>query len=238
MDEQVDRLVAKVLAKAEISAPTGRYLVAISGIPGSGKTTLASTVASRLNAYSEGLAAFIPMDGYHFSRAHLSAMPNAEEAHRRRGAEFTFDGESFLKLVQAIRRQTPASPAVYAPSFDHALKDPRADDIPILPTTRVLVFEGLYLSLDKSPWNEAAKLMDELWFVDVDFETAKKRLVERHVRTGVAGSVEEAEERATQSDMRNGEEIVRDRIKHIDEILSSREDENWKPPEDVDIADT
>jgi len=50
--------------------------------------------------------------------------------------------------------------------------------------------------------------------------------------------VEEAEERAMQSDMRNGEEIVRDRIKHIDEILSSREDEDWKPPKDVDIADT
>jgi len=225
-------------AEADASAPSGRYLVAISGIPGSGKTTLAATVASHLNARTEGLAAFIPMDGYHFSRAHLSAMPNPEEAHRRRGAEFTFDGESFLKLVQDIRRQTPTSMVVYAPSFDHALKDPKADDIPILPTTRILIFEGLYLSLDKKPWNDAAELMDELWFVDVAFETARKRLVERHLRTGVAASIGEAEERATNSDLKNGEEIVRDRIKYIHEIISSREDGSWEPQKNIDVTDT
>jgi pantothenate kinase len=132
------------------------------------------------------VAAYIPMDGYHYSRAYLSAMENPAEAHARRGAEFTFDGSSFLSLVQEIRSQTPTSAVLFAPSFDHALKDPKADDIPILPTVQVLIFEGLYLSLDRSPWKEAAELMDELWFVEVDRDTARARLVERHVRTGIS----------------------------------------------------
>ncbi len=171
------------------------------------------------------------MDGYHLSRAQLSALPNPEEAHARRGAEFTFDGASFLTLVRAVRAQTNDRNAgtLYAPSFDHAVKDPKADDIPILPATKIIVFEGNYLSLDKEPWSTAAALMDELWFVEVDFEVAKRRLVQRHVRTGVTATLEEAERRVSENDLINGEEIVRDRVKQVDEIIVSREDDGWKP---------
>jgi pantothenate kinase len=198
-----------------------------------GKTTLAATVVKRLNAHhpDPALAAFVPMDGYHLSRAQLSDLPNPVEAHARRGAEFTFDGTSFLTLVRAIRAQTtnPNSQTLYAPSFDHAIKDPKADDIPILPTTKIIVFEGNYLSLDKKPWSTAAALMDELWFVEVDFEVARRRLVGRHVTTGVTPTAEEAERRVSKNDLVNGEEIVRYRIKNVDEVIVSREDDAWKP---------
>lgn len=170
------------------------------------------------------------MDGYHLSRAQLSALPNPQEAHARRGAEFTFDGDSFLTLVRAVRAQNgnPKSGILYAPSFDHAIKDPKANDIPILPNTRVIVFEGNYLSLDKEPWRSAAALMDELWFVEVDFEVARTRLVGRHVRTGVTATREEAERRVTENDLVNGEEIVRCRLKDVDEVIISTEDDTWK----------
>lgn len=171
------------------------------------------------------------MDGYHFSRAQLSAMPNPEEAFARRGAEFTFDGISFLALVRAVRAQTsdPERAIVFAPSFDHAVKDPKADDIPILPSTKVIIFEGNYLSLKKEPWSSAAALMDELWFVEVGFDIARERLVERHVKTGVEASRDEAEKRVTQNDLVNGEEIVRYRIEAVDEVIVSKEDDAWKP---------
>ena len=72
------------------------------------------------------------MDGYHFSRAQLSAMPDPSTAHARRGAAFTFDASSFLKLVQALREPlAPESKTLFAPSFDHAVKDPVQDDVPI-----------------------------------------------------------------------------------------------------------
>lgn len=171
------------------------------------------------------------MDGYHLSRAQLSALPNPEEAHARRGAEFTFDGASFLALVHAIQVQTNDASAgiLYAPSFDHAIKDPKADDIPILPTTKIIIFEGNYLSLDKEPWSTAAALMDELWFVDVDFEVARRRLVGRHVKTGVTANEEEAERRVSENDLVNGDEIVKCRIGDVHEIIISREDDTWKP---------
>jgi len=107
-------------------------------------------------------------------------MPDPQHAHDRRGAEFTFDGDAFLRLVRKVREPSPKN-NIYAPSFDHAIKDPVANDICIAVSDRVIVFEGNYLSLDKQPWKEAAELMDELWFVEVDFEVAGKRLVGRYV---------------------------------------------------------
>jgi len=118
------------------------------------------------------------MDGYHLTRAQLSAMPDPAYAHSRRGAPFTFDGEAYLTLIKLVRQPiTTSSKTVFAPSFDHAIKDPVENDIAIEPSTRVLVFEGNYLSLNKEPWNMAARLMDERWFVEVAFGIAKKRLV-------------------------------------------------------------
>lgn len=210
-------------------------MIAISGIPGSGKTHLAQVMATRINELylaenpnTPPIAAAIPMDGYHLTRAQLAQMRDPEHAAARRGAAFTFDGEKFLGLVQTLRKKLDAdSPSVFAPSFDHAIKDPVEDDIEIPPTCRVIFFEGNYLSLDKTPWNEAAKLMDELWFVEVDFETARQRLIPRHVKAGIAKNEEEADKRARENDLVNGKEIVDHRL-DVQEIIVSRHDPAWQ----------
>lgn len=193
------------------------------------------------------------MDGYHLTRAQLSAMPDPATAHARRGAEFTFDGDAFLALVQALRVPLPmphppnplpqppaaaaaaAQPAaepyypphtIFAPSFDHAVKDPREADIPILPTQRIVVFEGNYVALDKEPWRSASRLMDEVWFVEVDFAVARKRLAKRHVKAGLVATEEEGDRRAVENDLPNGEEIVGARVR-VDEVIKSLEDGAW-----------
>lgn len=234
MEEQVDRLVDKVWKKFHPLPENARLMIAISGIPGSGKTGLASIMANRINQlYSDQyasqppIAADIPMDGYHLTRAQLAQMPDPEYAAARRGAAFTFDGEKFLRLVQALREPiTSETRILYAPSFDHAVKDPVDDDIPIAPTSRIIFFEGNYLSLNKEPWSSAAKLMDELWFVEVDFETARKRLVRRHVQAGIAKDEAEADKRAMENDLVNGQEIVDNRM-DVQEIITSYYDTRW-----------
>lgn len=210
-------------------------MIAISGIPGSGKTELASMVAKRINEIyvSENpnavpIATSLPMDGYHLTRAQLAAMPDPDYAAARRGAAFTFDGYKFLRLVRELREPlTTKVDSIFAPSFDHAVKDPVDDDIPIPATSRVIFFEGNYLSLDKEPWNEAAKLMDELWFVDVDFEVARKRLIMRHVKAGIARDEVEADKRARENDLVNGREIVDNRL-GVQEVVESIYDPAWE----------
>ncbi|PWY86243.1 P-loop containing nucleoside triphosphate hydrolase protein [Aspergillus heteromorphus CBS 117.55] len=234
MDDQVERLVDKIWNKFQSQPPSTRLLVAISGIPGSGKTGLATTMSNRINhlhttqhPQSPQIATFVPMDGYHLTRAQLSRMPDPAYAVARRGAAFTFDGEKFLKLVQALREPVTAeTQSLFAPSFDHAVKDPVDDDISIPASCRVVFFEGNYLSLDREPWRAAAGLMDELWFVEVDFEVARKRLVRRHVRAGIARDEEEAEKRVAENDLVNGKEIVECRL-GLQEVVVSRFDPAW-----------
>ncbi|KAF7549594.1 hypothetical protein G7046_g8292 [Stylonectria norvegica] len=256
MDAQVQKLVKKAWKRykntpqdqrlcerfdksllATCPSPTTKVLIGIAGIPGSGKTTLARLVTNSLNALalasspsSPPPATYVPMDGYHLTRAVLSAMPDPTMAHARRGASFTFDAVSFLSLVQSLRRSPGET--ILAPSFDHAVKDPKADDIVILPTHRIVVLEGNYLALDKEVWRDVPALLDELWFVEVDFDVARRRLRERHVRSGIAKDLEEADRRVKENDLVNGEEIVTNRAK-IDEVVQSLEEVGGWPREEV-----
>ncbi|KYK60515.1 hypothetical protein DCS_01652 [Drechmeria coniospora] len=235
MEHQVQRLVDVAWAKYEALPSDQRLLVGIAGIPGSGKTTLSQIIVSRLNDRAEQYsgssprpppATSLPMDGFHLTRAALSSMPDPATAHARRGAAFTFDAPKFLSLVRRLRcSPIPADP-ILAPSFDHVIKDPKEEDIAVLPTHRIVVLEGNYLALDKDIWRDAAALLDELWFVDVDFQVARRRLRERHVRAGIAKDLEEADKRARENDLVNGEEIVSHRLK-IDQVVHSREDGSW-----------
>ncbi|KAK7397521.1 hypothetical protein QQX98_013116 [Neonectria punicea] len=226
MDEQVQRLVDKVWKRYGETPRDQRLLIGIAGIPGSGKTTLSQTIVARLNAQaSPPPATFVPMDGFHLTRAALSAMPDPAAAHARRGAAFTFDAPKFLALARALRSST-SSPAVLAPSFDHAVKDPADDAIAVLPHHRIVVLEGNYLALDRDVWRDAAALMDELWFVEVGFETARRRLRERHVRAGIVKDIEEGDRRALENDLVNGEDILQHRLK-VDEVIVSSEDDEW-----------
>lgn len=210
---------------------------------GIGKTTLASTIAHALNekykksspgaaaGSSQPIASFIPMDGYHLTRAQLSAMADPTNAHARRGAAFTFDGQAYHELIKKLREPIlPESGTLYAPSFDHAVKDPVENDIAIGKGTRVLIFEGNYVALDQEPWKDAAALMDEIWFVEVNMATARKRLVSRHVKAGIAKDEEEAGRRADENDLVNGKEIMDHRVQ-VHEVIQSIDDDAWKPEE-------
>ena len=156
-------------------------------------------------------------------------MPDPTTAHYRRGAAFTFDDKAFLDLVNMLRKPLlPESKTIFAPSFDHAIKDPVADDIAIHPTSRIVILEGNYLSLNQGLWKGAADLMDELWFVNVDFETARRRLVVRHFAAGIVENEEEAGKRADEIHLVNGRQIVYERL-YVQEVIISNEDEAWRP---------
>jgi pantothenate kinase len=199
------------------------------------------------------------MDGYHLTRLQLSQLPNSEEAIFRRGAAFTFNSSSYFSLIKELRKPLSKPTLseqggieegiIYAPSFDHALKDPIENDIAVPPTSRILLIEGLYLSLSSpflsnpkenytppnpphSPeWSQAGDLIDEHWFIETDFEKAAKRLVKRHLASGICESEEVARQRVWESDLRNGREIVEGRRRFrggVDVIVRSREDEGWR----------
>lgn len=64
--------------------------------------------------------------------------------------------------------------------------------------------------------------------MEVEEEVAGRRLVKRHVKSGVASDEESAWRRARENDLPNGRDIVEGRRKGIDEFVISKEDEGWR----------
>ncbi|KAJ8908042.1 hypothetical protein NDN08_008139 [Rhodosorus marinus] len=154
-----------------------RLIIGIVGAPGSGKTTTARDIKKRLQR--KGLKCVpLPMDGFHFYRNQLDLFENPVEAHKRRGAPFTFDAERFISVLSKIRR---AKGPVLAPDFNHRKKDPREDAICIDEQAEVVIVEGNYLLLEEHPWSNVRPLLDASIFLDVDLETSMQRVVNRHV---------------------------------------------------------
>lgn len=58
---------------------SNRVIIALSGPPGSGKSTIAKAVARRLNSQTaKPLATTLPMDGFYHPKAFLNSLPNRE----------------------------------------------------------------------------------------------------------------------------------------------------------------
>ncbi|KAI9148957.1 putative uridine kinase [Paramyrothecium foliicola] len=187
---------------------SSRAVIALAGPPGSGKSTVAAEVTSRINKnVGRRVAAVLPMDGFHYSRAHLDTLPNREEAHRRRGVAWTFDAQGVVALVKLLHSTKLDTMAIRAPGFDHETKDPIADAHTIGPEIEVVIIEGTWLLYDLEPWSMVSTLVDDTWFIDVDPSLALYRVAHRHLKSGIESSLEAALVRAEENDLANGEEI-------------------------------
>jgi pantothenate kinase len=204
-------------------------LIGISGIPASGKSTFAALLVKQTNLLLKSShipassteygisgeatpeAIVVPLDGWHLTRAQLDAMPDPKLAYDRRGSHWTFDSEQYVDFVRSLKQASTR--VITAPSFDHALKDPAPDTVSIHPFHRIVIIEGLYTFLSIDPWKEAGELLDGRWLIQIDFEEAKRRLVKRHVLTGVAKDEKEAIWRAEENDMPNGHFLLLNTLK-------------------------
>ncbi|CAB1121265.1 unnamed protein product [Ectocarpus sp. CCAP 1310/34] len=171
--------------------------VAVAGAPGSGKTTLAAEVCQRVQ--SEEISAIcLPMDGYHLYRRELDLLPDPREAHRRRGAHWTFDGRRFLSELGDARRSGSGS----FPGFDHARGDPVENQWVVQPSHSVVIVEGNYLLLKGvDPWDQVGGLFDVTWAIRCPPEVCGERVRRRHMSTGLGE--EEACARVEGNDLPN-----------------------------------
>lgn len=184
----------------------GRWMVGIAGAPGAGKSTLAAAVVERLGV----AAVLVPLDGFHLADDVLAALGRSD----RKGAPDTFDVAGYLALLGRLRR--PTEEVVYAPRFRRELELAEAGAIAVPPEVPVVVTEGNYL-LGDEPFAAVQGLLDETWFVDVDDDIRRRRLVERHVRYG--RSPEEAAAWVETTDEPNARLVIASRAR-ADRVLT------------------
>jgi pantothenate kinase len=178
---------------AALAARPDAYLVAIAGIPGSGKSTLSAELCRRISG-----AVLLPMDGYHLPKSQLDA-----DGLRRRGARHTFDSAAFCRDL----RQLKATHAGEFPAFDHAEQDPRPGAISVSPDTKLVIVEGLYVLMQD--W-QLEEVFDLKIFLDCDMDVALARVAKRHLACGLADTPAAAITRAQQNDRLNALDILED----------------------------
>ncbi|MFP5479083.1 MAG: nucleoside/nucleotide kinase family protein [Alphaproteobacteria bacterium] len=157
----------------------GRVIVAIAGAPGSGKSTMAERLAGKLNGRLPGLAAVLPMDGYHYDDLYL--VPAGLRP--RKGAPHTFDVGGLYHTLKRLRDRDEAEVAV--PVFDRQIEIARAGARLIPAEVPVIIAEGNYLLLDQAPWDRLRPLFDATVMVDVPEHVLRARLRGRWERLGM-----------------------------------------------------
>ncbi|WP_010629331.1 nucleoside triphosphate hydrolase [Halomonas sp. KM-1] len=200
MNPNIHDMAVRLLEAAENRQ---RFIVALAGPPGAGKSFLSEWLCRELNERQAGIAAVVPMDGYHLDNAILEPLGQLPI----KGAPETFDPDGLKHDLERIRR---ADRTVAVPVFDRPLDLARAGGRLVTLEHRIVIVEGNYLLLDRDPWRELLPLFDMTLFLEVADEVLEARLIQRWL--GMGQDHEGAIDKARHKDMINARLIKRESV--------------------------
>lgn len=199
--EAVTFLAAK--SDSLLAAGPGRVIIGLAGGPGTGKSTLAAELVSRINTGRPDCAALLPMDGFHLPHAELERRGDVAD----KGAPHTFDAAGFAAL---LARTKLTRDDIAAPGYDRSIEDVVAGAETIPGAARLIIVEGNYLLLDDGDWARVRPLLDLAVFISIPRDLARSRLLARHAEHGLF------------TEARNREHVERVDLANFDLVAGSR----------------
>ncbi|MBZ9789948.1 nucleoside triphosphate hydrolase [Rhizobium sp. 3T7] len=198
MSVTIDEIAGEVIDRA---GDVKRFLIAIAGPPGAGKSTMADNLADALKARGE-TAEVLPMDGFHMDNAILIERGLLA----RKGIPETFDVRGFLDIIRAVR---PADQEVLIPVFDRTREIAIASARVVSQEHRFIIVEGNYLLFSQGKWAELEGIFDYSVMLAPPIEVLEERLWARW--RGYRLTEEEASAKVYGNDLPNGRLILGNR---------------------------
>ena len=175
-----------------------RFIIAIAGPPGAGKSTLSEQLVTMLKTRSIQ-SRIISMDGFHLENSILERLGLLD----RKGSPTTFDVPAF---IQVMKRLAAYESDVAIPKFDRK-KDISIERASIVSTQdKILIVEGNYLLLNDKQWEKLQNIWDETVFINPGMEILEKRLIDRWLSYGMDNK--SAQNRAFGNDIPNAKNVI------------------------------
>ena len=201
VQNQITNIMARIEQKRFANE---RFMIAIAGPPGAGKTTLGQALVNELADTT--IAHYVPMDGFHLDNDTLRGLGWFD----RKGAPQTFDALGVVAAVSDLRHNQET---VSLPAFDRAKDISIPDVIRIPPAPDCVVVEGNYLLLTDAPWKQLASQFDLTIFLSPSKDILRERLIQRWLDHGMTFAAAHA--RAAGNDIPNAQFIL-DHSMHAD----------------------
>lgn len=163
-----------------------RQVIAIAGPPGCGKSSFSAVLNRVINLLSRReICTVVGQDGWHYPNhylaSHLIQKGNLMIPLRQiKGAPETFDVDGLLACLNRIKTQDEISFPIYSRVEHEPL--PEAGQIKL--EHRIILFEGIYLLLDRPGWRDIHAMVDRSIFLTTPVNALIAGLRERHLRGG------------------------------------------------------
>jgi len=208
VDEIAGELASRAAgSSAKSSYGGGRYILGVSGPPGSGKSTV-SSVLNLLYADRGVPAVVLPLDGFNLRNDELKARTIKEGGkllalYDRKGSKESYDFEKLIACMGKLK--DPA--AFFWPLYSRVLHEPVEEGVLLDRGPRVCIVEGNYLFLRAAPWSLLSPFFHKTLFIRSRKTVMRRRIIARKMKGGFTRS--EAERHFRRSDALNIREVIR-----------------------------
>jgi len=194
--DKLEQLADSIIKDA---ANKSRYIFAIAGAPGSGKSTLVQSLQQLLQTKHQCSCQIIAMDGFHLDNETLQQQGLLAV----KGSPPTFDLTAFEQLLTQVKLNQAT---VLAPIFNRDIDAVVTDAITISNDTKIILVEGNYLLLKQLGWQKLAQYFDASVFLDVPMEVLRQRLIKRWIDQGF--DLKDAIAKADSNDIPNAQLVL------------------------------
>jgi len=180
---------------------TSRYFIALSGAPGSGKSTVSEKLVGDLNTVGHK-SRILQMDAFHYDDQILKE----KNLLLKKGAPETFDVMGLLNFINRLEKESE----VVIPVFDRSLELSRSSAVIISDDIKVVIVEGNYLLLKSHPWRELHKFFNSTIIVNCDERILEERLIKRWENFNLSKEI--INQKVYENDLPNGVYVLKNSI--------------------------